>query len=74
MLLFPEKKVDKNSPLMWAGSYVCVDRKATSTTLGGDNENKISFSSKEGSILHFSRSKENLLCFPNLFKQAVYFM
>lgn len=73
MLLFPEKKVDKNS-LMWAGFYVCVDRKATSTTLGGDNENKISFSSKEGNILYFSRSKQNLLCFPNLFKQAVYFM
>lgn len=79
MLLSPEKSMNKNSPLTWAGSYVCLDRKALSPTSLGDNEKKISFSPKEGNILHFIKSKQNLLHFSltsegNLFKLGVYSM
>lgn len=76
-LLFPEKSVNKSSPLTWAGFCVCLHRKAPSPTSLGDNKKKISFSPKEGNILHFSKPKQSLLCFSltsdgNLFKQAFY--
>lgn len=53
-LLFSERSINKSSLLTWAGFCVCLHRKAPSPTSLGDNKKKISFSPKEGNILHFS--------------------
>lgn len=47
-LLFPEKNVNKNSPLTWAGFCVCLHRKATSPTSLRDDEKIFQSHPKKG--------------------------